>query len=249
LIMTFVTDKTNAGGGGTFPSLPFLLSRGIKVLIFDLDGTLLDSMGVWNAVDVEFLARFGIEVTPDYTETVKRVSIDEAASYTQYRYKLPLTPAEIKDAWNSMVGEFYRNEVELKPGAFEYITAAHKAGFKIGIATALQRTNALPALRRCGIDRIPDIVVTLEDMPAGVDKGSPEIYSKILRYINAADPGGSASPSCSLVYDDVKRALDGARSGGFLTCAVYDDIGSGSVENWTEIKLACDYSVVRFDCE
>ena len=62
-----------------FPYLKELKASGIKLLIFDLDGTLLDSMNIWNKVDIDFLGRFGYEVTPEYTDVVKRVSVDEAA--------------------------------------------------------------------------------------------------------------------------------------------------------------------------
>ena len=66
-----------------YPSLKELKTKGIKLLIFDLDGTLLDSMNVWNKVDIDFLGRYGYEVTPDYTNFVKRAAIDDAALYTQ----------------------------------------------------------------------------------------------------------------------------------------------------------------------
>ena len=65
-----------------YPVLKELKSKGVKLLIFDLDGTLLDSMNVWNKVDIDFLGRYGYEVTPEYTDVVKRVSVDEAALYT-----------------------------------------------------------------------------------------------------------------------------------------------------------------------
>ena len=97
---------------GRYPYLPSLKSEGISLLIFDLDGTLLDSMNVWNQVDVDFLGRYGYEVTPDYTDMVKRVSIEDAAKYTVERYKIPLTPQEVQDTWNQMVGEFYKSEVK-----------------------------------------------------------------------------------------------------------------------------------------
>ena len=92
-----------------YPSLKELKAKGVKLLIFDLDGTLLDSMNVWNKVDIDFLGRYGYEVTPDYTDVVKRASIDDAALYTQQRYKIPLSPAEIIAEWDKMVSGFYKN--------------------------------------------------------------------------------------------------------------------------------------------
>ena len=95
-----------------YPDLKTLSKEGVKLLIFDLDGTLLDSMSVWNDVDVEFLGRYGYEVTPEYTDIVKRASIEDAARYTQTKYRIPLTWQEIVETWESMVYEFYRSEVK-----------------------------------------------------------------------------------------------------------------------------------------
>ena len=100
-----------------YPDLKTLSKEGVKLLIFDLDGTLLDSMSVWNDVDIEFLGRYGYEVTPEYTEMVKRSTMENAARYTQEKYRIPLTWQEIIEAWESMVYDFYRSEVALKEEA------------------------------------------------------------------------------------------------------------------------------------
>ena len=109
-----------------YPDLKTLSKEGVKLLIFDLDGTLLDSMSVWNDVDVEFLGRYGYEVTPEYTDIVKRASIEDAARYTQTKYRIPLTWQEIVETWESMVYEFYKSEVKLKDGAREYVEEAKR---------------------------------------------------------------------------------------------------------------------------
>ena len=225
---------------GCYPSLPALKSKGISVLIFDLDGTLLDSMNVWNQVDIEFLGRYGYEVTPEYTDMVKRVSIDDAARFTVERYKIPLSPQEVMDTWNSMVGEFYRSEVKLKGGALEYLKEAKRAGFKLGVATALTRVNAFNSLRANGILELFDAVITLEDTGKNTDKSSPDIFLKVLGYINAM--GNNVAPGGALVFDDVPAACRGARMGDFKTCAVYDNIGCGK-DLWNSFASSCDYAV------
>ena len=88
---SFVNEK--------YPDLKTLSKEGVKLLIFDLDGTLLDSMSVWNDVDVEFLGRYGYEVTPEYTDMVKRASIEDAARYTQTKYRIPLSWQQIVETW------------------------------------------------------------------------------------------------------------------------------------------------------
>ncbi|MCR4702443.1 MAG: HAD family phosphatase [Saccharofermentans sp.] len=227
-----------------YPDLKALSKEGVKLLIFDLDGTLLDSMSVWNDVDVEFLGRYGYEVTPEYTDMVKRASIEDAARYTQTKYRIPLTWQEIVSTWESMVYEFYRSEVKLKEGTKEYLEEAKRLGFSLAVTTALSRKNAAAALMSTGIRDMFDCVITLEDLGGKINKSSPDIFLRVTDYVSAT--GNPVTPDKALVFDDVLQSLEGARSGGFLTCAVYDDIGCGGPGKWDSFAAGCDYSVLKF---
>ena len=227
-----------------YPDLKTLSKEGVKLLIFDLDGTLLDSMSVWHDVDVEFLGRYGYEVTPEYTDIVKRASIEDAARYTQTKYRIPLTWEEIVDAWESMVYEFYRAEVKLKEGALEYVKEAKRLGFILSVTTALSKKNANAALEATGIRDLFDCVITLEDLDGNMSKGTPDIFLRASSYISAK--GEVVTPDKALVFDDVLQAIEGAKAGGFLTCAVYDDIGCGGPAKWESFAAMCDFSVFKF---
>ena len=208
------------------------LSGTIDGLIFDLDGTILDSMNLWTAADESFLSKRGFNVTPEYTNYVKIVSIEEAADFTRINYAPDMTNQEIIDEWHAFVSDGYKNKVQLKPGAYEYIQKARELGFKIACATALTRPNAEAVLDRCGVTKLIDVLLTLDDVAGIRDKREPDIY------LLAASKLGCEAPR-TLVFEDVPQAIQGARRGGFNICAVYDAVGCGSDSVWTEM---CDES-------
>ena len=107
------------------------------MLFFDLDGTLLDSNGVWLDIDVEFLGRQGISPVPaDYTDYVAHHSAPDAARYTKERFGLPHSPQEILDAWMELAREAYAHTLPLKPGAKEFLLRCHQAGERMAVLTS-----------------------------------------------------------------------------------------------------------------
>ena len=208
-------------------------------LIFDLDGTLLDSMNLWTDADKSFLSKRGLELTSDYTNYVKSVSIEDAAEYTKNRFNLPDSPQEIINEWNSFVRRGYTEHVPLKNGAGDYILEAHKNGFVIGCATALTRPNAEAVLKRCGIYDLFDTILTLDDIKGCPDKRQPDIYLKTAHSMGTPI-------SRTLIFEDVPLAMNGAMSGGFDVCAVYDSVGIGSEDEWVSMTQKCKYSILSW---
>ncbi len=232
------THITSFKDNSNFPELNSLKGH-IDALIFDLDGTILDSMTLWNQVDIEFLSSRGFEVTPDYTDFVKRVSIDKATEYTKERYNLKESPEEIKDTWNSMVFKAYSNSVMLFDGVYEYITSASDMGFRIAAATALTRVNAEAALNNNGILDLFDALITLENLGDGIDKSTPDVYLKTAKALDVI-------PERCLVFEDVEAAIKGAKLGNFKVTCCYDKIGAGSEESWMRMCSISDYSIISW---
>lgn len=218
-----------------FPDPSTLVGR-VYGMIFDLDGTLLDSMGVWTSADECFLAARGFRVTREYTDYVKSVSIDEAASYTRRLYAPDMTETQIIAEWHSFVDRKYHDEVLLKPGAGRYVRLARDLGFRIACATALTRDNAEAALRRCGILDCFDSLLTLGDIEGIRNKNEPDIY------LLAASRLGTA-PEATLVFEDIPAALTGARKGNFRTCAVYDSVGCPEDALWDDMCAQSDFHI------
>lgn len=222
----------------SFPDLEKIKGK-IDALIFDLDGTLLDSMTLWNKVDIEFLSKRGYQVTPDYTDVVKRVSIDQAALYTKERFNLIESVQDIKDEWNNMVFEAYSNEIKVFDGVYDYIKKAHEMGFIIASATALSRINAEAALKSNRIYDYFSCLITLEDLGDNIDKSTPDIYLKVANMIKTP-------PERCIVYEDVKAAIDGAKLGKFNVTAVYDKIGAGAGSDWESMCNEADFVIYKW---
>ena len=205
-----------------------------KGAIFDLDGTLLDSLSVWEQIDIRFLEKRGIAATRDYTQAVTPMGFVKAAAYTVERYNLPESPQEVIREWNHMAREAYACEIKLKPNAREYLLCLQAKGIKLGVATALHPESIEATLKYNGIHHMFDSFTTLHEVSRG--KGFPDIY------LLAAQKLGLEPQEC-VVYEDILTAVKGAKAGGFTVCGVYDSYAD---HEWDEIKILSDMAIRNF---
>ncbi|HIS78532.1 HAD family hydrolase [Anaeromassilibacillus sp. An200] len=182
-------------------------------VIFDLDGTLLDSMDVWSRVDKEFLADYGIAVPPDYMEACGAMSFRETAEYTIARFSLPAKPEDLMERWLEMAREEYALHVSLKPGAAELLQKLHRCGVRLAVATASRREHFLPCLERHGILSLFDELVTTDD--AGCGKNSPDIFHL------TAERLGLPTKDCA-VFEDTLPAAKSASAAGCIPFGVWE---------------------------
>ena len=202
--------------------------------IFDLDGTILDSMGVWRQIDVEFLGRRGISVPPDYLEAITPLGFDRAAEYTIRRFSLPESREEIVREWYLMSENAYRYQVELKEGAGEWLNRLKSLNIPLAVATSSDEALFVPALKRTGIYDCFDAFVTVKEVARG--KGFPDIYEK------AAGRIGCVPEQC-VVFEDILQGIRGAKMGGFCAVAVYDE---DSAHEEQAMRDAADYYIYSF---
>ena len=187
--------------------------------IFDLDGTLLDSLHVWEDIDAEFLEKRGLAVPEGYCETVASMGFLEAAAYTGKRFGFLETPAEIVEEWNRMAAHRYGNAVQMKTGARAYLEKLRGEGIPLAIATALPEELYGPALRHHGIDGWFSAVASTDETCRG--KGFPDVY------LLAAGKLGVLPEDCA-VFEDIVPGIKGARAAGMKTVGVYDPCSGGS---------------------
>ncbi|MDD2955797.1 MAG: HAD family phosphatase [Oscillospiraceae bacterium] len=208
---------------------------GFKGAIFDLDGTLLDSMGVWRKIDVDFLAQRGLAVPDDYIRAITAMHYQLAAEYTIQRFGLRESPEAVVEEWNRMAQEAYARDVLLKPGARRYLEKLRREGVRIAAATASAEGLYLPALRHNGVEGFFDAFTTVTEVPRG--KGFPDIY------LLAAQKLGLEPGECA-VYEDILAGIRGAKDGGFYAVGIYD---RHSDYEWEEIRRLADLSVTGWE--
>lgn len=200
-----------------------------KGAIFDLDGTLLDSMGVWDQVDADFLRSRGIAVPADYATAVAPMQFRQAAEYTIARFALPDTPEQLMAEWDDMARLAYGSVVEAKPGAHDYLRALKASGARLAVATSLPPDLREPAMRHVGIADLFDAVVSVDDV-GDVGKERPDVY------LYAAARLGLKPTDCT-VFEDLLVGMRSAKGVGMAVWAMHDD---SSDHDWPAIVDLAD---------
>jgi len=205
-----------------------------EAAIFDLDGTLLDSMGLWEQIDIDFLGKRGIEATKDYIRAVTPLDFAAAAEYTIRRFHLEESAEDIILEWKRMCRDAYEQRIGLKPHAKEYLLALKQSGVKLGVATALTPDLSRLALEHNRIAHLFEAFASRNEVDRG--KGFPDVY------LLAAQRLGVPPEKC-MVFEDILSGISGARAGGFLTCGVFD---AWSAHEWKDIMVLADLAVQGF---
>ena len=135
-----------------------------KGAIFDLDGTLLDSMGVWDQVDIDFLKKRNLPMPDDYKQKIAAMGFPEAARYTIERFGFSETPEMLLQEWREMAREAYALHVDLKPGAKDYLEKLKSQGIPIAAATSGDRELFIPCLKHNDIYEYFDAIVTVSEV-------------------------------------------------------------------------------------
>ena len=181
--------------------------------IFDFDGTLLDSMFIWDTIGEDYLRTLGKEPHEDLKETFMTLTLEEAAEYYREHYKVTLSVTEIVDSINAMVEGIYRTKVTLKPGVMAYLRLLKESGVKMCVATVTDRYLVEDTLERLGILHYFSEIFTCAEVGYGKDK--PIIYQKALEHLGTAKEE-------TFVFEDSLFALETAKTNGFPTVGVYD---------------------------
>lgn len=207
----------------------------IKACIFDLDGTLVDSMWVWGNIDIEYLARFGYEVPEGMGKDFEGASMIEVAEYFKNRFKLDDDINTIIDDWNEMAIYKYTHDVPLKNGVAKFLEMLKEKNIKIGLYTSNSLVLARAALEALGVLPYFDAIT------AGCSgiKGKPEPDG----YLITAEKLDVSPKSC-IVFEDLCVGIMAGKNAGMKTCAVRDHY---SMYQDDEKKKLADYYINDYE--
>lgn len=203
----------------------------IKGAIFDVDGTLLDSMKIWDEAGARYLKSQGRKAAKDLAKTLFPMTVEESAEYLIKNYSLDIDKIKVQEGILDTVDDFYRYEVSCKTGAEEMLQKIRKAGIPAVAATTSNIKHITYAFERLDLMKYFDRIFTCSQIGAG--KTEPDIFNAAAEYMGTYKED-------TYVFEDGVYAVKTASNAGFMTVGIYDD---SSDESWEEMKAAADFTM------
>lgn len=203
----------------------------LQGVIFDLDGTLLDSTGMWSQIDQQILRHYGREIPPDISEIVRKMSIEESSRYFVERFDLPCSPEQLSRQVSDMAAQAYFEQLALKPHVEQLLDDLDQRGVIYCVATATYSELAQAALKRLGLwERIAFL---LTEQEIGVPKTDPLIF-------RTAAQRFQLGRRQIVVAEDSLHVVESAKAAGFFTVGVYDAVSDC---DWAKMKATATVCV------
>ena len=203
--------------------------------LFDLDGTIIDSNGIWIDVDTAFLARRGMPYTQEYADGVAHTIFPLAAKFTKAYCKINDSEESIMAEWMELAGDRYSKTVELKPFTADYLRQCHENGIRMSLLSSCVPAHGRAVLERYGLTDYFEHLIFAHDI--GIEKSDPRIFTE------AAKICGVRREDCVL-FDDSSRSCRSAKQAGLKTVGVYDQM---FCREEAQLRAECDRYIVSFE--
>jgi len=211
------------------------LFKNVEAAIFDMDGTLIDSMWVWISINTEYLAKRNLTVPSDLKKDIEHLTFAESAQYFKDRFNIKDSVDEIMGEWNSMASYSYTHNVKLKSGAREYLSLLKTKGIKIGLATSNFRPLVDLVLNNNNILHFFDAITTTDEVAR--DKNFPDVYLLTAKRL-------CVEPERCVVFEDILPAVKGAKLAGMKVVGVHDEY---SLDQREDIIKISDLYIEKYD--
>ena len=201
--------------------------------IFDMDGTLIDSMVFWKNLATEYLTCKGVrEIPAEILEQIKPMTMSESAALFQTAFGLT---GDIESEMNAMMDDHYRKDIPLKPGVREYLQKLHARGTRMCVASATAEYLMEACLTRLGVRDYFEFLLSCETVGAG--KRSPIVYHTSAQRLNVM-------PQEIAVYEDALYAIQTAKKAEYYVVGIYDD---SAADSWQAIEEMADEIIINWE--
>ncbi len=207
--------------------------KGINGAIFDIDGTIVDSMPTWYVAGASLLDKYNIKADDELGRTLFSLTIEETAVYLKETYGIDLSVGEIIDAINEAMRVYYGEKVQAKPGMIDLIKTFSENGIKLTVATSTDRDTFMPCFERLGLTKYFDRLFTCTEV--GQSKSNPEIFLQALDFMGT-------KPKETYLFEDGLYSAKTAKKLGIKIVAVYDEV---SKHDWEEFKKIADVVIEK----
>lgn len=206
-----------------------------KAVIFDLDGTLVDSMWMWKSIDIEFLQARNISYPKQLQNEIEGMSFSETIRYFKNKFQLPEPQEKLEEILNHMALDKYRYEVPLKDGAKNFLQYLKEHNIRTGIATSNSRFLLEAVSKAHNLTDYIDCFLTADDVKKG--KPAPDVFLTAAKKL-------SIHPKECLVFEDIPNGIAAGKSAGMEVCAIEDEF---SIEMIDKKKSLADYYIRSYD--
>lgn len=202
--------------------------------LFDLDGTLIDSNGIWQDVDYRFLSAHGLSATDEYMAVVGQTTLPTAAKFTKSYYRLDISPEAIMLEWLALVKDAYKKHIPTKPGAWKYLVQEAIRGETLVLVTACAPDLCRAALDRLELSNLFHHQIFAQDL--GIEKRDPNFFRQVLKQLRV-------SPAQCTLYDDSPDSCANAKALGITVVGILDPLHADEADRMAKL---CDRCITDF---